>query len=78
MEVTVFCSLMPQKYIGLKQKILKKRYPLCLGNISKDVSVDDMKKTGSNGYVYGLVLIVILLILAISSMSINVWWNNMI
>ena len=26
--------------------------PLCLGNISKDWSVDDMKKTGLNGYVY--------------------------
>ena len=26
--------------------------PLCLGNISKGVSVDDIKKTGLNGYVY--------------------------
>ena len=26
--------------------------PLCLGNISKDWTVDDMKKTGLNGYVY--------------------------
>ena len=26
--------------------------PLCLGNISKDFSVDDMKKTGLNGYIY--------------------------
>ena len=26
--------------------------PLCLGNISKDLSVDHMKKTGLNGYVY--------------------------
>ena len=26
-------------------------YPLCLGNISKDFSVDNMK-TGLNGYVY--------------------------
>ena len=29
-----------------------KRYPLCLGNISKDFSVDYIKKTGLNGYVY--------------------------
>ena len=29
-----------------------KRYPLCLGNISKEVSVDNMKKTGLNGYAY--------------------------
>ena len=27
-------------------------YPLCLGNISKDWSVDNMKKTGVKGYVY--------------------------
>ena len=26
--------------------------PLCLGNISEDFSVDTMKKTGLNGYVY--------------------------
>ena len=26
--------------------------PLCLGNISKDWSVDNMKKTELNGYVY--------------------------
>ena len=29
-----------------------KRYPLRLGNISKDVSINNMKKTGLNGYVY--------------------------
>ena len=27
-------------------------YPLCLWNISKDWSVDNIKKTGFNGYVY--------------------------
>ena len=26
--------------------------PLCLGNISKDWSTDNMKTTGFNGYVY--------------------------
>ena len=26
--------------------------PLCLGNISKDFLVDNIKKTGLNGYVY--------------------------
>ena len=26
--------------------------PLCLGNISKDWSVDNMKRTGCTGYVY--------------------------
>ena len=32
--------------------------PLCLGNISKDWAVDSIK-TGLNGYVYDLVLIMI-------------------
>ena len=27
-------------------------YPLCLGNISKDWSVNNMKKTGLKGYAY--------------------------
>ena len=27
-------------------------YSLCLGNISKDWSQDNMKKTGFNGYIY--------------------------
>ena len=26
--------------------------PICLGNISKDWSTDNMKKTGFNGYIY--------------------------
>ena len=26
--------------------------PLCLGNISKDLPTDNMKKTGLNGYAY--------------------------
>ena len=26
--------------------------PICLGNTSKDFSVDNMKKTGLNGYAY--------------------------
>ena len=38
-------------------------YSLCLGNISKDWSQDNMKKTGFNGYIYDLVLIIIQLML---------------
>ena len=30
--------------------------PLCLGNISKDSSVDNMKSTGLNGYVYDFIV----------------------
>ena len=29
-------------------------YPLCLGNILKDWSVDNMKKTGLKGYIYDI------------------------
>ena len=38
---------MLQKYISTKQKILElKNYALCLGNISKDFTINNMKKTG--------------------------------
>ena len=30
--------------------------PLCLGNISKDWSTDNMKKTGLTGYVYDVTI----------------------
>ena len=48
MEKIITYLLIVQKLLNLKQKIT----PLCLGNISKDFSVDNMKKTGLNGYVY--------------------------
>ena len=35
-------------------------YPLCLGNISKDWSLDNMKKTGFNSYIMILALIMML------------------
>ena len=41
--------------------------PLCLGNISKDWSVDSMKRTGLNGYVYGFSIIAVDDILDIQS-----------
>ena len=45
---------MAQKFTNLKQKILKFQWAeiLCLGNISKDWSVDNMRRTGFTGYVY--------------------------
>ena len=39
--------------------------PLCLGNISKDWSVNNMKTTGFNGYDYGFMLVMMLLQLMI-------------
>ena len=44
MEQTVIYLLMVQKSISLKQKTEIVASPLCLGNISKDISVDNVKK----------------------------------
>ena len=46
--------------------------PLCLGNISKDWSINNIKKTGFNGYVDMLVLIMILMILMILKIFISI------
>ena len=47
-EEIVICFLMVPK--AKDSKIVAA--PLCLGNVSKDWSVDNMKKSGFNGYVY--------------------------
>ena len=52
MKHKVIYLLKVQKFINLKQKIEIVATLLCLGNISKDWSVDNMKKNGLNGYVY--------------------------
>ena len=39
-------------YLLMVQKFIIVATPLCLGNISKNFSVNNMKKTGLNGYVY--------------------------
>ena len=53
MEQIVIYLLMVQKFTNSKQKNSKiVASPLCLGNISKDWSVDNMNKTGFTGYVY--------------------------
>ena len=43
---------MVQKLFNLKQKILRLYQIHFVSNVSKDISVDNMKKTGLNGYVY--------------------------
>ena len=43
MEQMVIYLLMVQRLLNLKRKILKYCEKLCLGNISKDWSVDNMK-----------------------------------
>ena len=52
MGQTVIYLLMVQKFINLNQKIVAT--PLCPRNFSKDYSVDNMKKTGLNRYVYAV------------------------
>ena len=48
-----------------------KKYPLCLGNISKDFTANNMKKRGLNRYVYKFLLI-LLLILGMLLVFINI------
>ena len=43
---------MLQKYVNLKEKILKyEKHPLLLGNTSKDFTANSIKKTGLNKFV---------------------------
>ena len=52
MEQIVTCLSMAQKFISFKGKDSEIVVTLlCLGNISKGCSVDNMKKTWLNGYV---------------------------
>ena len=49
MEATVSYLLIPQNYINSKQKNSEiKDYALCLGNVSKDFTINNMKKAGLN------------------------------
>ena len=53
MEQVVIYLLLAQKLLNLKQKNSEiVANPLCLGNVSKGFSVDSMKKTRLNRYVY--------------------------
>ena len=50
MEETVIYLLMVKKFKAKDSQNVAT--PLCLGNISRDWTVDNMKKTVLNGYVY--------------------------
>ena len=43
---------MVQKFLNLTKDSETVATPLCLGNISKAFSIDNIKKNGLNGYVY--------------------------
>ena len=48
--------------------------PLCLGNISKDWAVDNMKRTGFTDYVYNFsVSYIMILMLIILKIFISIW-----
>ena len=49
--------------------------PLCLGNISKDWSIDNMKKTGFNGYVYDFSVHYDATDIKLKTF-INIWWRK--
>ena len=52
MEATVSYLLMPEKIYQFKAKGSEiKDYAFCLGNISKDFTINNMKKTGLKGVV---------------------------
>ena len=50
--------------------------PLCSGNVSKDWSVDNMKKLGLMVMLMALVLIAMLLMFMTSKISISIWWKT--
>ena len=52
MEQTVIYLIMVQKLLNVKQKILKLLQTSYVQEISEDLSVDNIKNTGLNGYVY--------------------------
>ena len=49
---------------------------LCLGNVSKKLSVNNIKNTGLYGYVYDFQLIMLVLILMIFQIFINIEWSR--
>ena len=51
----------------------KNAAPLCLDSVSKDFSVDNIKKTGLYGYVYDIQLVMRLLMLRYKAMF---WFNK--
>ena len=56
MEQIVIYLLIVQKLLNSKQKIQIVATVLCLGNISKDFSLDNMKKAGLKGYFFSVVI----------------------
>ena len=75
MEQIVICLSVAQKFKAKDSEIVAG--PLCLGKISKDWSVDNMKRTGFTGYVFYFNVNIILLMLMILKTFISIWWKKM-
>ena len=74
METIVSYLLMLQKYIISKESEIKD-YALCLGNISNDFTINNLKKKQDKKELQMFfLLILILLTLTIFQILINIWW----
>ena len=71
MKVTVFCSWCKNLSIQSK-KFWVKYISTVFGNISKDFSVDNIKKAGLYGYVYDFSVIMIVLMMIMFYIFINI------
>ena len=75
MEQIVICLSVAQKFKAKDSETVAG--PLSLGKISKDWSVDNMKRTGFTGYVFDFNVNIILLMLMILKTFISIWWKKM-
>ena len=81
MEATIsylyFLFVNATKYINSKQKKFEiKDYALCVGNISKDFTINNVKITGLKESKFFFLLILILLKLMIFKIYLNIQWKK--
>ena len=81
MEATIsylyFLFVNATKYINSKQKNFEiKDYALCVGNISKDFTINNVKITGLKESKFFFLLILILLKLMIFNIYLNIQWKK--
>ena len=81
MEATIsylyFLFVNATKYINSKQKNFEiKDYALCVGNISKDFTINSVKITGLKESNFFFLLILILLKLMIFKIYLNIQWKK--
>lgn len=73
MVVTVFLYVNSVRTYQFKAKHSEmKQYTLCLGSISKDFTVDNLKKTELNQCTYCFLLIIILMVIVLLKIFANI------